>query len=76
MDEKQHGPSRKDERQQFEPAAWNIPTWCAALDIGRSSFYVLEVRPRAIKVGKRTLIIESPAAYAERLAAMQADAKE
>lgn len=73
--DKQQKRSRNDTRQQQpQPAraAWNIPAWCAALGLGRSTFYILDIRPRSIKIGKRTLITEPPGEYAERIAAMQA----
>jgi hypothetical protein len=60
------------QKQGGERAAWNIPEWSAALDLGRSTFYTLKIRPRCIKVGKRTLVVESPADYARRIAALQA----
>ena len=56
-------------------AAWSVRAWCAALDLGRSTFYILDVRPRCIKVGKRLLIVESPADYATRVAQMQGETK-
>lgn len=56
-------------------AAWNVPEWSAALTIGRATYYTLKVRPRSIRIGKRVVIIESPADYAIRIAAMQGAAK-
>lgn len=67
---KQNEPSE----QKPERAAWNIPNWCAALGLGRSTFYILAERPRTVKIGKRRLIVESPADYAARMAVMQAAA--
>ena len=61
-------PARK---QETEHAVWNVPEWSAALNLGRSTYYTLSIRPRSIKIGKRHLIVESPAAYVERLAAIQ-----
>jgi hypothetical protein len=46
--------------------------WCAALEIGRSTFYVLPIRPRTIKLLSRTLVVEAPAEYATRIASLQA----
>lgn len=66
--------TKHDQKNAAERAAWNRPDWCGALGIGVSSYYVLAVRPRSIKLGKRLLIVESPAAYAERIAKMQAAA--
>jgi len=54
-------------------AGWSIPSYCAACDFSRASFYNLppELRPRSIKLGKRRIIIEPPAEYLARLAAAQ-----
>lgn len=63
------------EREQApRRAVWNRPEWCAALNLGGSTFYTLEIRPRSVKIGKRLLIVESPAEYVARIAAMQAKA--
>ena len=56
-------------------AAWNIPEWCRELRLGRSTFYTLSIRPRYIKVGKRLIVIESPADYAARIAKLQGETK-
>lgn len=74
---KQSRRSREGERPQHhtpERAAWNRPDWCAALNLGISTFYTLQIPPRTIKIGKRLLIVESPADYAARIAATQAAA--
>ncbi len=52
-------------------ATWNVPDWCAALGLGRSTYYTLTVPPRHIKIGKRHLIVESPEDYARRMAELQ-----
>jgi hypothetical protein len=54
-------------------AGWSIPAFCASCDFSRASYYNLpdDLRPRSIKLGKRHIIIESPAEYLARLAAMQ-----
>jgi hypothetical protein len=56
-----------------ERAGWDIPSWCGACDISRAKFYTLspQMRPRTLKLGKRHIVIESPAEYLGRLAAAQ-----
>lgn len=75
---KQEKRSRNIERQQHievsQRAAWKIADWCAALEIGKSTFYTLSMPPRSIKIGKLHKIIETPAAYVQRIAQMQAAA--
>jgi hypothetical protein len=53
------------------PAGWSIPAFCAACNFSRPYFYRLPVRPRSVKLGKRHIIIEAPAAYLARLATAQ-----
>ena len=52
------------------PACWRIPEWSRAVSISRAAFYTLvaEHRPRSVKIGKRHVIIEAPAAWLERMA--------
>lgn len=52
-------------------AGWNIPNWCCATSISRASFYLLAHKPRTVKLGRRTVVIESPADYLERIAQAQ-----
>lgn len=52
-------------------AGWTIPNWCSATSISRATFYLLAQRPRTIKLGRRTVIIESPEAYLQRMAESQ-----
>lgn len=56
-------------------AGWSIPEFCAACNFSRGTFYNLtdELRPRQIKILKRTIVIEPPAQYLARLAAAQAE---
>jgi hypothetical protein len=53
--------------------AWPIPLYCEACDFSRATFYnlPLALRPRSVKIGKRHIIIESPADYLARLANAQ-----
>jgi len=55
-------------------AGYHVAAWCRSVGIGRATFYVLapHLRPRSVLLGGRRLIIEAPAAYLQRVAAMQA----
>lgn len=57
--------------QQTPRATWAVPDWAAELGLGRSTYYTLALRPRSIKIGRRTLIVESPTQYAQRIAELQ-----
>lgn len=59
---------------QKQAAGWNIPNWCNATSISRASFYLLADKPRKVKLGRRTVIIESPEAYLQRVAESQLEA--
>jgi hypothetical protein len=54
-----------------ETAGWAITQWCEATSISRASFYLLSQKPRIVKLGRRTVVIESPGNYLERIAASQ-----
>ena len=49
-------------------AGWKIPEWCAAIGISRASFYLLARKPKTIKLGRRTVVIEPPGKYVQRIA--------
>ena len=53
------------------PAGWNIPSWCNATSISRASFYLLAKKPQTVKLGRRTIVIESPQKYLQRIADTQ-----
>jgi hypothetical protein len=55
-------------------AGWTIPAWCEATSISRASFYLLAKRPETVKLGRRTVVIESPATYLARIASLQKEA--
>jgi hypothetical protein len=55
-------------------AGWSILNWCAATTISRAGFYNLAHRPECVKIGRRTVVVESPQAYLERIAAAQKEA--
>ncbi|MCA3002794.1 MAG: hypothetical protein ACK5RJ_13955 [Burkholderiales bacterium] len=57
-----------------QAAGWTIPDWCASTSISRASFYLLAQRPRTVKLGRRTVVIESPDAYLQRIADTQLEA--
>ena len=56
-------------------AGWNIPNWCAATSISRASFYLLAHKPQTVKLGRRTVVIESPQSYLQRIAELSASQK-
>jgi len=55
-------------------AGWSIPAWCAATSISRASFYLLHHKPRTVKLGRRTVVIEPPDIYLLRVAEAQQEA--
>ena len=57
-----------------ETAGWAIAKWCEATSISRASFYLLSQKPRIVKLGRRTVVIESPTNYLERIAQAQLEA--
>ncbi len=56
-------------------AGWSVPSYCAACDFSRATFYNLpdDLRPRSLKLGKRRIIIEPPSVYLVRLASAQVE---
>ena len=50
-------------------AAWTVEEFAEGARIHRATFYKIpaELRPASIKIGKRTVIIESPAAWLARV---------
>lgn len=52
-----------------EVAGLSVPEWSRLAGIGRASFYLLDpkLRPNSVKVGRRTIVIERPAAWLERV---------
>jgi hypothetical protein len=50
-------------------AGWPIQQWCADVGISRPAFYTIpaEAKPASVKIGSKTLITESPAAWLERM---------
>lgn len=61
--------SPTDNRRNI-PAGWGIREWCKATSISRASFYLLAHKPRKVKLGRRTIVIESPQDYLQRIAAL------
>lgn len=55
-------------------AGWNIVRWCEETSISRASFYLLALKPRTVKLGRRTVVIESPQDYLNRVASFQLEA--
>ena len=60
--------------RNIQQAGFSIGAWCAAVSIGRTTFYTLPpyLKPRTVKIGERTIIAESPPDYLARIAAEQA----
>ncbi len=54
-------------------AGFNLTEWCELTSISRPKLYTLptDLRPKIIKVGRRTIVIEAPADYLKRVAATQ-----
>lgn len=48
-------------------AGLSIREWCKALGLGRSTFYVLPAKPRFVKIGRRVIVSEPPAAWLKRM---------
>lgn len=61
----------QNQKDKLARAAWSVPEWCAALGLGRSTYYTLTTPPQSIKIGKRHLIVEAPSDYARRIAELQ-----
>jgi hypothetical protein len=55
-------------------AGWSILDWRRATSIARATFYTLAQRPRFVKLGRRTVVIECPREYLARIAAEQREA--
>jgi hypothetical protein len=55
------------------PAGYSIDLWCHAVGISRRKFYLLQEheRPNLARIGRRLIIVESPAEYLHRLADLQ-----
>jgi len=54
-------------------AGYKLNEWLAQVGFGRTTFYTLpaEMKPRSIKIGSSTVVIEQPTDYLARLAARQ-----
>ncbi len=55
------------------PATWTVDQFAAAAGVSRSLLYDLPADhwPRAVKLGRRRLIIEAPGAWLQRIADAQ-----
>ena len=64
---------QKQEQKQKPPAlpvaGFHVDPWCRAAGISRPTYYSLPeaAKPRSVKVGDRRLILETPAAWLERI---------
>ena len=56
-----------------EQAGYAPADWCRRTSISRAKLYALpsNLQPRSVKLGRRRIIIEDPAAYLARLAQSQ-----
>ena len=63
------------EPQSPSKAGYKLNEWLSQVGFGRSTFYQLpaDLKPRTIKVGASTVVIEQPADYLARLAARQVE---
>lgn len=64
------------QQNEVSQAGWNISGWCAATSISRATFYTLTLKPRTVKIGRRTVVIESPQAYLARIAGLKESQRE
>ena len=53
--------------EKSDRPCYTVPEWCLGARISRALFYKLETKPRMTKLGKRTIIYESPAGFLERV---------
>jgi hypothetical protein len=58
---------------QTPKAGYKLNEWLAQVGFGRSTYYTLpaDMKPRSIKIGASTVVIEQPTDYIARLAAKQ-----
>ena len=54
---------------------WAIDTWCAQFGCSVPWFYGLQIRPKEVRIGRKVRLIESPAAYLERVRLAQLEAE-
>jgi len=62
------------EQQGQQPAGRSVAQFCRDINIGRTMFYGLPVRPLTVKIGDRTIVRESGAEYLARVAKLQGKA--
>ena len=64
-------------KQSPDKAGYRPAEFAEACGFARSTFYALppELRPRSVKVGTATIVIEQPRDYLTRLASLQDAAK-
>lgn len=58
---------------KLEKVGWRIPEWCAAVGIGRSTYYTLrgDRAPASVKVGTMHIVAEAPADWLRRVGVEQ-----
>ena len=61
-------PNMSREENVNQRAGWRRREWCAAIGIGRSTYYTLGPRaPRSVRVGGMRIILESPSDWLARV---------
>lgn len=53
--------------------AWRLSSWLALVGLPRSSFYALapQFKPKTLVIGGRVYVVESPAQFLARIAALR-----
>lgn len=59
---------KSDQDSKLSKAGWSVPEWCESATISRATFYLLSTKPQLVKIGRRTIVIESPESYLRRIA--------
>ena len=54
---------------------FRVRQWCALVGISRSGFYTLNEKPKTVKLGRRTIVVECPGDYLERISKAKPKAK-
>ncbi len=62
---------QREAQTQIATAGHTIEAWCPRVPIARATYYQLpqDARPKSLKIGRRVLILESPADWLKRMEA-------
>lgn len=67
--------SKRRPRSPAASSANSVRAWCRGAGIGTTTFYMVLLKgpcpPKTVKAGDRTLVLEEPLVYLDRLAAFQ-----